>query len=52
MLIAQNERRVEIYTREGAGWQLAVVEPPEDTVALKAVAARLSLETIYEGSGR
>jgi Uma2 family endonuclease len=52
VLIAQSERRVEVYTRECEGWQLAVVEPPEDTVALKAIGASLSLEAIYEGSGR
>jgi Uma2 family endonuclease len=52
VLIAQDERRVEVYTREGDGWQLAVVEPPEDAVALQAVGARLSLGAIYEGSGR
>ena len=52
VLIAQSERRIEVYTRQRDGWQLAVVEPPEDTVALQAVDARLSLEAIYEGSGR
>jgi Uma2 family endonuclease len=52
VLVAQSERRLEVYTREGDGWQLAVVEPPEDAVALKAVGASLSLTTIYEGSGR
>jgi Uma2 family endonuclease len=52
VLIAQSERRIEVYTRERDGWQLAVVEPPEDAVALRAVDARLSLETIYQGSGR
>ena len=52
VLIEQNERRVEVYTRQGDGWQLAVVEPPDDTVTLKAVDARLSLAAIYDGSGR
>jgi Uma2 family endonuclease len=52
VLIAQSERRIEVYTREGEGWQLAVVEPPEDAVALKTVDASLSLAAIYEGSGR
>jgi Uma2 family endonuclease len=52
VLIAQTERRIEIYTRERGGWNLAVVEPPEDAVALKAVDASLSLAAIYEGSGR
>jgi Uma2 family endonuclease len=52
VLVAQSERRVEVYTREHEGWQLAVVEPPEDTVVLKAIGARLSLESIWEDSGR
>jgi Uma2 family endonuclease len=52
VLVAQSERRVEVYTREGGGWQLAVVEPPDDTVALSAIGGSLSLEAIYEGSGR
>jgi Uma2 family endonuclease len=52
VLIAQSERRIEVYTRERDGWQLTVVEPPEDAVALKAVGARLSLAALYEGSGR
>jgi hypothetical protein len=52
VLIAQSERRVEVYTRERNGWQLAVIEPPEDMVALKAIGASRSLEAIYEGSGR
>jgi hypothetical protein len=41
-----------VYAREGAGRQLAVVEPPDGTVALTAVGASLSLEAIHEGSGR
>jgi Uma2 family endonuclease len=52
VLIAQNERRVEVYTREQGGWQMAVIEPPDNTVVLKAIGADLSLEAIYEGSGR
>jgi Uma2 family endonuclease len=52
MLVAQGERRIEVYTREGEGWRLAVVEPPDESVALSAVGAELSLEAIYEGSGR
>ena len=52
VLVAQSERRVEVYTREQDGWQLVIVEPPDDTVALKGIGAKLSLEAIYEGSGR
>ena len=52
VLVAQSERRVEVYTREQGGWQLAVIEPPADAVTLNGIGASLSLETIYEGSGR
>ena len=52
VLIAQSERRIEVYTRDRNGWQLAVVEPPEDAIVLKAIGAKLSLEAIYQRSGR
>jgi Uma2 family endonuclease len=52
VLIAQSERRIEVYSRDRDGWQLAVVEPPDDAVVLKAIDAKLSLEAMYEGSGR
>ena len=52
VLVEQKERRIEVYSRTEAGWELVIVEPPEDAVALKAIGATLSLEAIYEGSGR
>jgi Uma2 family endonuclease len=52
VLVEQKERRIEVYSRDRDGWQLAVVEPPDDAVVLKAIGAKLSLEAIYEGSGR
>ena len=52
MLVAQKERRIEVYSRTEGGWELAIVEPPEDAVVLEAIGATLSLEAIYEGSGR
>jgi Uma2 family endonuclease len=52
VLVAQSERRIEVYSRDRDGWQLAVIEPPEDMVTLKAIGAHLSLAAIYEGSGR
>jgi Uma2 family endonuclease len=52
VLVAQSERRVEVYSRTEAGWEIKAVEPPEDTVVLKAIGTSLSLEAIYEGSGR
>jgi Uma2 family endonuclease len=52
VLVEQAERRVEVYSRTETGWALASVEPPEDTVTLQSIRASLSLEAIYEGSGR
>ena len=42
ILIEQKERRIEVYMRQRDGWQLAVVEPPEDAVALQAIDAPLA----------
>jgi Uma2 family endonuclease len=52
ILVEQSERRVEVYSRTETGWALASIEPPEDTIALTAIGASLSLEAIYQGSGR
>jgi Uma2 family endonuclease len=52
VLVEQAERWVEVYSRTETGWALAGIEPPEDAVPLQAVGATLSLESIYEGSGR
>ena len=51
MLVAQEQRRVELYTRTRTGWDLTIVEPPTDAVALEAVGATLLLDAIYENSG-
>ena len=52
VLVEQAERRVEVYSRTETGWELVIVEPPEDVVALQAVHATLSLEAIYRKNGR
>jgi Uma2 family endonuclease len=52
VLVEQAERRVEVYSRTETGWALASIEPPDDSAALSAIGASLSLEAIYEGSGR
>jgi Uma2 family endonuclease len=52
VLIAQSERRVEVYSRTAAGWEIKAAEPPDDTVVLQGIGANLSLEAIYEDSGR
>jgi Uma2 family endonuclease len=52
VLVEQAERRIEVYSRTETGWALASVEPPDDKVALSAIGASLSLEEIYDRSGR
>jgi Uma2 family endonuclease len=52
VLIEQKERRIEVFSRTAAGWELEVVEPPDDTITLDAIDAILSLDTIYRDSGR
>ncbi len=52
VLVEQAERRIEVYSRTDTGWALATIEPPEDAVTLPAISASLSLEALYEASGR
>jgi Uma2 family endonuclease len=50
VLIAQEARRVEIYSRETKRWSLQVLSPP-DTIALPAIGAQLTFDEICEDSG-
>lgn len=52
VLIEQKERRIEVWSRTDAGWELGVVEPPADAVHLRDLGVRLSLDEIYRNSGR
>lgn len=52
VVVEQRERRIEVYTRTATGWALATVEPPDDEITLAALDTRLSLEAIYQNSGR
>jgi Uma2 family endonuclease len=52
VLVEQAERRVEVYSRTETGWQFVIVEPPDDVVDLQAVRATLSLNAVYQCSGR
>jgi Uma2 family endonuclease len=51
VLIAQDRRRVEVYTRSEEGWTLRLFEPPTRPVALSAIKLELDLDQIYEDSG-
>ena len=50
LLIAQDERRVEVYNREAKRWSLQALAPP-DVVVLPAIATQLTFDEIYEDSG-
>ncbi len=52
VMVAQRERRIEVHSRTELGWEMVAVKPAADAVALKGVGATLSLEAIYQRSGR
>jgi Uma2 family endonuclease len=49
--IAQDRRRVEVYTRSDEGWTLRLDELPARRVSLSAIHLELDLDQIYEDSG-
>jgi Uma2 family endonuclease len=51
MLIAQDHRRADLFSRAGDRWEIRVVRPAADRVALTALGVELSLDEIYEDSG-
>jgi Uma2 family endonuclease len=51
VLIAQDQRRVELFARTGESWNLMVIRPPRGRVALPAIDVELALDEIYEDSG-
>ena len=51
VLIAQDRRRVELFSRAEDGWHLRIIRPPVGKVGLPAIGVELSLDEIYEDSG-
>jgi Uma2 family endonuclease len=51
VLVTQQHRFVEVYSREGAGWGLILYAPPLPSVPLPAIGVELPLDEIYDGSG-
>lgn len=51
VLIAQDARRAEVFSRSGDEWTFRMVEPPEP-LCLPDIGAELRLDDIYEDSGR
>jgi Uma2 family endonuclease len=47
VLVAQDQMRVEHFTRQGAGWFVTAAVSPDDTVRLDAIDATLTLRAIY-----
>jgi Uma2 family endonuclease len=51
VLVGQDRRRVELFSRAGDGWLLHVLEPPIATIELSSLNAKLSLDDVYVDSG-
>lgn len=47
VLVAQDQRRIEAYHREGAGWRYELLQAPDAVLRLDAVAVDLRLDAIY-----
>ena len=50
-LVAQDHRRADLFSRNGDRWEIRVVRPPADRVALSALGVEVTLDEIYEDSG-
>ncbi|NYZ11525.1 Uma2 family endonuclease [Azospirillum sp. RWY-5-1] len=50
LLVVQNEARVELFTRDGAGWRFQVFTGLNAVVELSTVGAALPLAEIYDGA--
>jgi Uma2 family endonuclease len=51
VLIAQDQRRMDLLSRADDGWHLRIVRPPARRLRLAALAIELSLDEIYQDSG-
>ena len=51
ILIAQEQRRVELFSRADDSWHLRNVRPPVAKVPMPALGVELTLDEIYEDSG-
>ncbi|SFV14247.1 Endonuclease, Uma2 family (restriction endonuclease fold) [Methylobacterium sp. 174MFSha1.1] len=47
VLVAQDQRRIEAYHREGAGWRYELLQAPDAVLRLDAIAVALRLDEIY-----
>jgi Uma2 family endonuclease len=50
-LIAQDHRRIDLFSRTDDRWEVRVIRPPADRIALPALGVELTLDEIYEDSG-
>lgn len=51
VLVAQDRRRIELFSRADDGRHLRTIRPPATRVPLPAIGADLALDEIYEDSG-
>jgi Uma2 family endonuclease len=51
VLVAQDRRRVELFTRADDGWHLRIIRSLRGKVELSAISVELTFDEIYEDSG-
>ena len=51
VLIAQDRRRVKLFSRASDVWHLAIIRPPGRKIQLSALGVELTLDEVYEDGG-
>jgi Uma2 family endonuclease len=51
VLVAQESRRAELFTRADDGWHLRIIRPPRGKIELSTISVEQTLDEIYEDSG-
>jgi Uma2 family endonuclease len=51
VLVAQESRRAELFTRADDGWHLRIIRAPRSKGELSAISVELTLDEIYEDNG-
>ena len=52
LMVSQDERRVELYTRDTGGWLFSIAGGADTELALEALGVVLRLDEVYEGTSK